>query len=685
MDYTDNKLIDILNNVTDKFHIQILNVCDKKYKNIEFKREFYEQYRYIVCGPLFTTGKVVGEKILKRLNDIFIETTELGYGHGEEMFYLEVLDEFYDDIVKGYGDYHTILNNFITPSKDFNYIIHFILNKYINFGYYRECYDACQKMLDALHNNISSCYYKPEECIKVLTNIFNLIHDNQSIKNIYTGNKNYYDAYFKIAMNLKEKYDVVLCVFGCPTIEKYKNQVLKINETWGKIADSIPNIKLLFFFGEEEDSDLIDEKKYIYLKGVKNDYLSASYKQNLGLQYIYDNYDAKFIFVCGTDTYINIYKLLDYTNSLNENDKLFIGGHGDYRVIDDRNYYFHAGAGFLLSKDCLKYLYKNLWSMTDLWINKCVMENLDLTGGCDVCISYYLQKDNYLTEDKIIKKNNLFVGCNYLGKHNFNFNNGICCGNNVKMDQLISCHFMSLHDFDNFTEILQKNNYFVNNDSYIKNGEFNEKYFLSTVYLKSKYTSLCNDHSNAKEYLRVLNEYATECESILELGVGAGISSWALLNGIINNKKQTKRYFFNDINPCNIDELLKTTKHLDYLKIECRWINDLQLTLNSDEFFDLTFIDTWSVYAQLKRELDKYGKITKKYMIIHNTEIDAVYGETIRLGLNAHKQSQESGFPLDEINCGLQKAIDEFLHSNKDWNIKATYTQNNGLTILEKA
>ena len=370
MDYTNNKLIDILNNITDKFHIQILNVCDKKYKNIEFKREFYEQYRYIVCGPLFTTGKEIGEKILNRLNEIFLETTKLGYGHGEEMFYLEVLDEFYDDIVKSYGDYNTILNNFITPSKDFNYIINFILNNYINFGYYRECYDACKKILDVLNSNynictteqlfyilfnlyISSCYYKPSECIKVLTNIFNLIDENQLIKNIYTNNKNYYDEYFKIAMNLKEKYDIVLCVFGCPTIEKYKNQILKVNETWGKIADSVPNIKLLFFFGEEE-CDLIDPKKYIYLKGVNNDYLSASYKQNLGLQYIYDNFDAKFIFVCGTDTYINIYKLLDYTTTLNENDKLFIGGHGDYRVIDGRKYYFHAGAGFMLSKECLK-------------------------------------------------------------------------------------------------------------------------------------------------------------------------------------------------------------------------------------------------------------------------------------------------------------------------------------------
>ena len=36
----------------------------------------------------------------------------LGYGHGEEMLYLEILDEFYDDIERSYGDYGQIINNY---------------------------------------------------------------------------------------------------------------------------------------------------------------------------------------------------------------------------------------------------------------------------------------------------------------------------------------------------------------------------------------------------------------------------------------------------------------------------------------------------------------------------------------------------------------------------------------------
>jgi hypothetical protein len=115
--YSHSNILYILNNISYKFHIQILNVCDKKFKSDELKREYYSQYRWIVCGGFFTCGKEIGIKILNRLKEIVVETTYMGYGHGEEMFYLEVLDEYYDDIIKSYGDYRQILNNFIKPNK----------------------------------------------------------------------------------------------------------------------------------------------------------------------------------------------------------------------------------------------------------------------------------------------------------------------------------------------------------------------------------------------------------------------------------------------------------------------------------------------------------------------------------------------------------------------------------------
>ena len=73
-------------------------------------------------------------------------------------------------------------------------------------------------------------------------------------------------------------------------------------------------------------------------------------------------------------------------------------------------------------------------------------------------------------------------------------------------------------------------------------------------------------------------------------------------------------------------------------------INDLDLNIN--ENYDLTFIDTWHVYGQLKRELDKFSKITNKYIIMHDTTVDELLGESIRCNMDAKKQSEESEYQL---------------------------------------
>ena len=137
----------------------------------------------------------------------------------------------------------------------------------------------------------------------------------------------------------------------------------------------------------------------------------------------------------------------------------------------------------------------------------------------------------------------------------------------------------------------------------------------------------------------------------------------------------------NDIAPCDIEELLSITNNLP-IEINYKWVNDLELEIK--ENVDLTFIDTWHVYGHLKRELNKFSKVTNRYIILHDTTVDEWQGETIRNGWNAKQQSKETGIPIDEINTGLWPAIEEFLLKNKDWQIKERFVNNNGLTVLQK-
>jgi hypothetical protein len=184
------------------------------------------------------------------------------------------------------------------------------------------------------------------------------------------------------------------------------------------------------------------------------------------------------------------------------------------------------------------------------------------------------------------------------------------------------------------------------------------------------------------EHLMTLYKYAKECDSVFETGVRGCVSSWAFLKGLLDgDRTNKKKLFLNDITTCYIDGLLSISKNFD-IEITYEWKNNLLLEFN--QTYDITFIDTWHVYGQLKRELDKFSKITNKYIIMHDTTIDEIYGETIRQGLNAEKQSKESGIPIEEINKGLWPAITDFLQNNPEWYIKERFTNNNGLTILSR-
>lgn len=148
--YTDNMVPYVLSQITDdRFHIQILNVNDKRFLDPDHKRAYYQQYRWVVCGSFFVCGPTIGLKWMQRLQEIVRNTTADGYGHAEEMCFLELLEEYPDDLVPSYGDYRQILNNFDGPTKNVSYIVEYIANGYFQLHYYRECMGCCRAVLDA--------------------------------------------------------------------------------------------------------------------------------------------------------------------------------------------------------------------------------------------------------------------------------------------------------------------------------------------------------------------------------------------------------------------------------------------------------------------------------------------------------------------------------------------------------
>jgi len=211
--------------------------------------------------------------------------------------------------------------------------------------------------------------------------------------------------------------------------------------------------------------------------------------------------------------------------------------------------------------------------------------------------------------------------------------------------------------------------------------------------LTQTYFSLCRNENNKSsdiyEHLPTLSDYASKCESVIELGVREVVSTYAFLHGLMNNSSSTKQLLMNDISPCEIDDILELSKVLPVDVSYC-WISDLEMTV--DHNYDMTFIDTFHVYGQLKRELEKYCHVTNKYIIMHDTTIDGQNGELYRYGFQTYEQMYshaekiniEIGIPANELVIGLMPAVNEFLQNHPAWIVEKQYTNNNGLTILKR-
>jgi hypothetical protein len=240
----------------------------------------------------------------------------------------------------------------------------------------------------------------------------------------------------------KSHHDIIFCVFACPTKEKYINEILKVNATWGSKA-KLENYRVLFFVGEE--SCALQGNDYIHLKNVNNDYMSASFKQNLGLLHIKENFTYDYVYVCGTDTYVNIDYLKQYLKKYNPCDSICIGGHGDYRIINNQKVYYHSGGpGFIISQCALNTISHLLHNMVEDWEDIIYMysTNPQLITACDLALCFFLTKNGCT----MIKDNESFFHCNHLG---FPCHPGNRLGVNI-----VACHNMSLADFDEYTMIL---------------------------------------------------------------------------------------------------------------------------------------------------------------------------------------------------------------------------------------
>lgn len=181
--------------------------------------------------------------------------------------------------------------------------------------------------------------------------------------------------------------------------------------------------------------------------------------------------------------------------------------------------------------------------------------------------------------------------------------------------------------------------------------------------LDQHYQLVCNIPSDIYQHIPTLRRYAEESDVVVELGVRWVVSTWALAAA------RPKTLVSLDLkHPSNwnaAEELNKVRAACVENGIQFSFVEGDSRTYNIPEC-DLLFIDTLHDYEVLKEELRVQSVKTMKYIIMHDT-----------VSFGSKDESTGTG-------RGLNSAIVEFLAANPHWRVKEVYTNNNGLTVLER-
>jgi hypothetical protein len=182
------------------------------------------------------------------------------------------------------------------------------------------------------------------------------------------------------------------------------------------------------------------------------------------------------------------------------------------------------------------------------------------------------------------------------------------------------------------------------------------------------YYLLCNTPSDIYMHLPTIKKYAEECDVVVELGVRWVVSTWAF---VVAKPKKLISVDIIHPNEFNSNEYANLQNPLDAVSTSCaEQGTDFEFILGDSRTVelpehDLLFIDTLHKYDVLKEELKKQTAKTKKYIIFHDTTLFGTVDEG-------------GGGP------GINLAINEFLADNPCWSVKEVFTNNNGLTVLQK-
>lgn len=138
--------------------------------------DYYIYGRCSMCSGFFTGRADYFYEFCNKIENVFLEFLEKGYGHADEQLFLAVyyrfpwLFEFY------YGDYQQMITNYVTSNEKCEFTLDLLIKKSFEDRNWYVCYDACRFLWRTFKNKVLASFYfrsamkigKTKECSDVI-------------------------------------------------------------------------------------------------------------------------------------------------------------------------------------------------------------------------------------------------------------------------------------------------------------------------------------------------------------------------------------------------------------------------------------------------------------------------------------------------------------------------------------
>jgi hypothetical protein len=185
----------------------------------------------------------------------------------------------------------------------------------------------------------------------------------------------------------------------------------------------------------------------------------------------------------------------------------------------------------------------------------------------------------------------------------------------------------------------------------------------------------------AKATCNIILDLGSKCESFIEFGSRGGVSSIAILQALLNGKKQSPwspRFTAMDL--AEDDSITKLHEISAKIGVSFQFWKG-----HSAEFpvfeADGFMWDTFHSAGNLLVDLERVGPGIHKYIFILGTRIDGVESEAVRRKLDIDITANELRVPSPSVKHGLGIAISEFLKKHPEWTKETDFGE---LTVLKR-